>query len=166
MTEGDNAPTIALAATIWKLFAKPPRFFLSHLPLAMTPRTKISLHAALSLDSLADLSDLFGIGIAALCTATWSRENTNSNPDTDPRGKSQDVTQGMVLAANLSSQQARRVGNVLAYRLGSPIRLLQNIETRSKKCPQSSIHVSPFDYRFEDYSLLTWLPSGPSPITC
>ena len=70
----------------------------------MASRTKISLHAALSLDSLADLSDLFRNGIAALCAATRSRENTNSNPDADPSGKGQDVTQGMVLAANFSSQ--------------------------------------------------------------
>ncbi|HZS99864.1 MAG TPA: hypothetical protein VFA40_23965 [Terriglobales bacterium] len=50
------------------------------------------------------ISDLFRNGIAALCAATRSHENTNSNPDTDPSGKGQDVTQGMVLAANFSSQ--------------------------------------------------------------
>jgi hypothetical protein len=57
----------------------------------------------------------------------------------------------VILAANFLSQEVRRFGNVLAYGFGSPIRLLQNVEARSKKHPQSSIHVFPFRYRQEDY---------------
>src|ERR1700740_92516 len=102
--DSDPVPQL-VAANIWKVFAKPPCFSCCVIcALAVAPGTKIRLDATLSLDSLADLSDLFRNRIAALSTTTGSCENTNSKPDTDPSGKGQDVTHGMVLAPNFSSQ--------------------------------------------------------------
>ena len=57
----------------------------------------------------------------------------------------------MTLTAKFSSQSVRRFGNLLAYRISRQIGLPQNVEARSKKHLQSSIHVSPFAISYEDY---------------
>jgi hypothetical protein len=57
----------------------------------------------------------------------------------------------VILTAKFSSQSVPRFGNLLAYRISRQIGLPQNVEARSKKHLQSSIHVSPFAISYEDY---------------
>lgn len=144
-----------LAANRLEAFEKYPVSLLkTFCPLAVAPRTKISLNTTFGLDSVADLPDLFRNGTAALSAASRSCKNTNSNSDTNPRSKSQDVTECVILAPNSSSHQIRRFDNVVANGFGSSIRLLQNVEARSKKHLQGSIHVFPFANVYEDITAL------------
>jgi hypothetical protein len=144
-----------LAANRLQAFEKFPVSLLETLcPLAVAPRTKISLNTTFGLDSVADLSDLIRNGTAALSAAIRSYEKTNSNPDTHPCSKSEDVAECVILTPNSSSQQIRRFDNVVANRFGSSIRLLQNVEARSKKHPQGPIHVFPFCYLSAEISAL------------